>query len=66
MQPNAPLIGQNFIVAKKVGVTGELELSRFFTPSSLELGESAYKWREAGFIVLAIEPCPMSSLKRGF
>jgi hypothetical protein len=49
-----------------MGVTGELELSRFFTPSSLELGESAYKWREVGFIVLAIEPCPMSSLKRGF
>jgi hypothetical protein len=45
---------------------GELEWSRFFTPSSLELGESAYKCSEVGLAVLAIEPCPMPSSKRGF
>jgi hypothetical protein len=45
---------------------GELEWSRFFAPSTLELEESAYKWREAGLVVLAIEPCPMPSTKRGF
>jgi hypothetical protein len=45
---------------------GELEWSRFFAPSSLELGESAYKWREAGLMVLTMEPCPVPSLKRGF
>jgi hypothetical protein len=30
-----------------------------FTSSSLELGESTYKGREARFMVLAIEPGPM-------
>jgi hypothetical protein len=45
---------------------GELEWSRLFTPSSLELREPAYEWREAGFMVLAIEPCPVPSPKRGF
>jgi hypothetical protein len=44
----------------------ELEWSRLFTPSSLELEESAYERREAGFVVLAIEPCLVPSLKRGF
>jgi hypothetical protein len=32
----------------------------------MELGEAAYEWREAGFVVLAIKPCPVPSLKRGF
>jgi hypothetical protein len=45
---------------------GELEWSRLFAPSSLELLEPAYEWREAGFMVLAIKPCPVPSLKRGF
>jgi hypothetical protein len=45
---------------------GELEWSRLFAPRSLELGDLAYEWREAGFMVLAIEPCPMPSLKRAF
>jgi hypothetical protein len=45
---------------------GELELSRLFTPSSLEFGEPAYKWREAGLMVLIIEPCSMPSLERSF
>jgi hypothetical protein len=38
---------------------GELEWSRLFTPSSLELGEPGHKWREARLVLLAIEPCPM-------
>jgi hypothetical protein len=45
---------------------GELEWSQLFAPSSLELGELAYEWREARFMVLTIEPCPMLSPKRGF
>jgi hypothetical protein len=45
---------------------GELEWSRLFAPSSLELGEPAYERREVGFVVLVIEPCPMPSPKRGF
>jgi hypothetical protein len=32
----------------------------------MELAEPAYEWREARFMVLAIEPCPMPSPKRGF
>jgi hypothetical protein len=45
---------------------GELEWSRLFAPSSLELGQAAYERWEAGFVVLAIEPCPMPSSKKGF
>jgi hypothetical protein len=39
----------------------ELKWSQFFTPCSLELGESAYEWQEAGFMVLAIKPCSVPS-----
>jgi hypothetical protein len=45
---------------------GELEWSQLFAPSSLELEELAYERREAGLVVLVIEPCPVLSLKRGF
>jgi hypothetical protein len=45
---------------------GELEWSHLFTSCSLELEESAYERREASFMVHAIEPCPVPSLKRGF
>jgi hypothetical protein len=45
---------------------GELEWSRLFTPSFLELGEPAYKWREVRYVVLAIEPCSVPSPERGF
>jgi hypothetical protein len=45
---------------------GELKWSQLFAPSSLELGEPAYEWREARFMVLTIEPCPVTSPKRGF
>jgi hypothetical protein len=40
---------------------GELEWSRLFAPSSLELREPTYKWREAGLVVLAIESYSVSS-----
>jgi hypothetical protein len=40
---------------------GEFEWSWVFTPSSLELRESANKRRDASFMVLTIEPCPMPS-----
>jgi hypothetical protein len=43
---------------------GEIERSRFFTSSPLKFRESAYKRREARFMVLAVEPCPVPSLKR--
>jgi hypothetical protein len=38
--------------------------SRVFTPSPLELGESSHKGGEAGFMVLAVEPCSMPTPKR--
>jgi hypothetical protein len=44
----------------------KLEWSRLFTPSAIELRESAHEGREAGFMILAIEPCPMPSSKRCF
>jgi hypothetical protein len=44
----------------------ELEWSDLFAPTSLELEEPAYEWREAGFVVLTIEPCPVPSPNRGF
>jgi hypothetical protein len=44
----------------------ELDWSRLFTPSSLELREPAYEWREARFMVLEVKPCPVASPKRGF
>jgi hypothetical protein len=45
---------------------GELEWSQLFTPSSLELRKPAYKWREAGFMVLTIEPCSVPPPERSF
>jgi hypothetical protein len=45
---------------------GELEWTQLFTASSLELGELTYEWREAGFMILTIEPCHVPFLKRGF
>jgi hypothetical protein len=42
---------------------GELRRSRFFTPRPLKFWELAYKSREAGFIVLTVEPCPVPSQK---
>jgi hypothetical protein len=45
---------------------GELKWSRLFAPSSLELEESAYKSREAGFVVLTIEPCSVPSPESSF
>jgi hypothetical protein len=45
---------------------GKLEWSWFFAPSSLELRESAHKWRKAGLVVLTIEPCPRLSVKGSF
>jgi hypothetical protein len=44
----------------------ELEWSRLFASSSLELGEPAYERMEAGFMVLTIESCHVPSLKGGF
>jgi hypothetical protein len=37
------------------------EQSKFFTPGSLELGELAYEGGEAGFVVLTVEPCSVTS-----
>jgi hypothetical protein len=42
----------------------EFEWGGVFTQCSLELGESAYKRKEARFMVLAIKPGPMPSLQR--
>jgi hypothetical protein len=42
---------------------GEFKRSRIFTPQPLKFRESSYKRREAGFVVLILEPCPMPSLK---
>jgi hypothetical protein len=45
---------------------GELEWSQLFAPSSLELGELAYERREAGFMVLAIDPFSRAIPEEGF
>jgi hypothetical protein len=37
-----------------------------FTPGPLKFRESAYERGEAGFMFLAIEPCPMPSPNRSF
>jgi hypothetical protein len=42
---------------------GEFKRSRFFTPRPLKFRELAYERREAGFMVLALEPRPVPSLK---
>jgi hypothetical protein len=44
---------------------GELKWCRLFAPRSLAL-EPAYKWREARFLVLTIEPCLVPSPKSCF
>jgi hypothetical protein len=44
----------------------EFERGRFFTPRPLKFRELAYKRREAGFMVLTVEPHPVPSLKRSF
>jgi hypothetical protein len=45
---------------------GEFEWGGFFTPCSLELKESAYKGREAMFMVLTIKPGPKPSQREVF
>jgi hypothetical protein len=42
---------------------GVLKRSRFFTPRPLKFKESAYKRKEAGFMVLVVEPCLVPSPK---
>jgi hypothetical protein len=44
----------------------EFEWGGLFTACSLELGESAYKGREARFMVLTIKPGHMPSPERSF
>jgi hypothetical protein len=44
----------------------EFERCGFFSPSPLKFRESAYKGREAWFMVLIVEPHFVPSLKRGF
>jgi hypothetical protein len=45
---------------------GAFKRSWLFVPSSLELKESANKWREAGLMVLVVELGSVPSLKRAF
>jgi hypothetical protein len=49
--PVKPLLQEVDLVGQG-GNIGELEWSQLFTPSSLELGEPAYKWTEARLVVL--------------
>jgi hypothetical protein len=44
----------------------KLERSRLYSPSAIEPRESAQEGREVGFMILAMEPCPMPSLKGSF
>jgi hypothetical protein len=44
---------------------GMFKRSRLFTPGPLKFRESTYKKREAGFVVLTVEPCPVPSPKVG-
>jgi hypothetical protein len=41
----------------------EFKRSGFFTPSPLEFRKSINKGGEAGFMVLIVEPCPVTSPK---
>jgi hypothetical protein len=43
----------------------KFERCGFFAPSPLKFRESAYKGREAWFIILIVELCPAPSPKRG-
>jgi hypothetical protein len=45
---------------------GGFKRSRLFIPSPLEFRESDNKWREAGLMVLTVEPGSMPSSKRIF
>jgi hypothetical protein len=45
---------------------GKLKWSWLFAPSTIELRELAQEGREAGLMILAIEPCPVPSLKSSF
>jgi hypothetical protein len=42
------------------------ERSRLLTPGSMELKELAYEGRDAGFVVLTVEPCSTSFPERIF
>jgi hypothetical protein len=42
---------------------GKFERIRFLTPRPLKFRKSAYKKREARFMVLTVEPCPVLSPK---
>jgi hypothetical protein len=42
---------------------GEFKRSRLFIPGPLKFRELAYERREAGFVVLAVEPWPMPTTK---
>jgi hypothetical protein len=42
---------------------GEFKRGRFFTPRPLKFREATYERREAGFMVLVVEPRPVPSLK---
>jgi hypothetical protein len=44
----------------------DFKWSRLLTPGSLELGELTYERGEAGFRILTVEPCSMSSPERIF
>jgi hypothetical protein len=44
----------------------DFEWSHLFTPGSFKLRESAYVGGEAGFMILAVEPCSMPSPERFF
>jgi hypothetical protein len=44
----------------------ELKWSRLFTPSPLELRDSANEGREARLMIFTIKPCPMPSPQRSF
>jgi hypothetical protein len=42
---------------------GEFKRSRLFAPGPLKFRDSAYESREAGFMVLTVEPCSVPSPK---
>jgi hypothetical protein len=45
---------------------GKFKWSRLFAPSVVKLGESAHEGREAGFMIISIEPCLVPSPNRSF
>jgi hypothetical protein len=63
---NQAFLFQEIDLVSQCNHLGGFKRSQLFVPSPLELRESANNWRDAGLMVLAVEPGSMPSPKRAF